>query len=119
MFEIIFIIVLSAYFFQIILFSIGAKKRFPKINDENLPSVSVIVAARNEENNILDCMKSLDMLEYPGEKLEIIIVDDHSTDSTNNIISSFISDKPKFKKHSSKKEKLKKAYTNGLKIPHP
>ncbi len=61
-------------------------------------SVSVIVAARNEENDILECIQSLDKLEFPAGKIEIILVDDNSTDRTGEIIDEFIADKPKFKK---------------------
>jgi cellulose synthase/poly-beta-1,6-N-acetylglucosamine synthase-like glycosyltransferase len=97
MFEIIFLVGLSLYFIQLIIFSIGAGKRYSKINESELPAITVIVAARNEENNILDCMKSLDNLVYPEGKIEIILVNDHSTDKTGEIIGNFIKGKPKFK----------------------
>jgi cellulose synthase/poly-beta-1,6-N-acetylglucosamine synthase-like glycosyltransferase len=97
MFEIIFLIIIAVYFIQTVVFRIGATIKYPKVTDENLPSVSIIVAARNEENNIIDCMKALDNLEYPAGKLEIVLVDDHSTDSTYEVIQDFIRDKPKFR----------------------
>jgi len=97
LFEIIFLIGLSFYFIQLVIFTIGAGKKYHKIPEDKYPSATVIVAARNEENNILDCLQSLDNLIYPNGKLEIIIMNDHSTDSTGEIIESFIKDKPKFK----------------------
>ncbi|NOX17679.1 MAG: glycosyltransferase [Chlorobi bacterium] len=97
MFEIFFLVAVALYFIQTVVFSVGAQKKFKKINDDSLPSATVIVAARNEESNILDCMRSLDALEYPDGKLEIIIANDHSTDRTAEIIEEFIKDKPKFK----------------------
>ncbi len=115
MFEIIFLVVLSGYFIQSVLFVIGAAKRFPKIKEEDLPSATVIVAARNEEENILNCLESLEHLEYPEGKLEIIIVDDKSTDSTGKIIDDFIAGKEKFKKIVTKKEiGMLKGKTNAL-----
>ncbi len=96
-FEIIFLISVSIYFLQLVYYSIGANKKFTKIREEEFPSFTVIVAARNEEDNILDCMKSLEKLNYPEGKLEIILVNDHSTDKTDKIIDEFIIDKPKFK----------------------
>lgn len=48
--------------------------------------VTVIIAARNEEENIgrtLDCLMAQD---YPKDLLEIIVVDDHSNDQTGNIV---------------------------------
>lgn len=97
MFEILFLVIVSAYFIQASLLSIGSKKKFPKINEENLLPATVIVAARNEEENIKTCLESLDRLVYPEGRLEIIIVDDDSTDNTERIINDFIIDKPKFK----------------------
>lgn len=104
MFEIIFLIALSGYFIQSVIFIIGIKKKFPKIIEENFPKASVIVAARNEEENIVRCLESLDKLIYPENKLEIIIVDDNSTDKTGELIDKFISGKTRFKKIITKKE---------------
>lgn len=97
MFEIIFIVFLSGYFLQSVLFIIGVKKKFPKIEEEDLPTATVIVAARNEEDNIERCLKSLDTLQYPEEKLEILIVNDGSTDKTSLLIENFIKEKKRFK----------------------
>ncbi|PKL87820.1 MAG: glycosyl transferase [Ignavibacteriae bacterium HGW-Ignavibacteriae-2] len=97
MYELIFLIALSLYFLQIIIFIIGAGKKYNKISEADLPSISIIVAARNEENNILECISSLDNLIYPSDKIEIIIVNDNSTDRTGEIIKKFASGKSKFK----------------------
>jgi cellulose synthase/poly-beta-1,6-N-acetylglucosamine synthase-like glycosyltransferase len=94
--ELIFLIILCGYFLQSALFVIGAKKIFQRINDDDLPTVSVIVAARNEEDKILRTLESLNQLNYPDDKLEVIIVDDRSTDKTGLIISEYISGKPIF-----------------------
>jgi len=97
MFEIIFLIAVSFYFIQTIIFTIGLNKTFPRIAEEEIPQISVIVAARNEEENILECLIALNNLEYPESKIEIIIVNDHSTDNTEKNINDFIKDKQKFK----------------------
>jgi cellulose synthase/poly-beta-1,6-N-acetylglucosamine synthase-like glycosyltransferase len=98
MLEIIFLVSVSLYFIIIILFSLGLKKKYSRINYEELPYASIIVAARNEENNIICCMDSLNKLNYPEGRLEIIIVDDFSEDKTGKIIDEYIKDKPLFKK---------------------
>jgi cellulose synthase/poly-beta-1,6-N-acetylglucosamine synthase-like glycosyltransferase len=62
-----------------------------------LPLVSVLVAARNEEDNILACLQSLATLTYPADRLDICIGDDNSTDGTAAIVRDFIQDKPHFR----------------------
>jgi len=51
--------------------------------------ISIVVAARNEENNIEKCLQSLVKQTYPTNSYEIIIVDDGSTDKTASIVKSF------------------------------
>ena len=51
------------------------------------PQISVIVPARNEEASLADCLYSLTT--QSGVTFEIIVVDDHSTDRTRAIATSF------------------------------
>ncbi len=56
---------------------------------QGVARVSVLIAARNEEENIartLDCIVAQD---FPKDRLEIIVVDDHSTDATAGIVAGF------------------------------
>ena len=55
----------------------------------DLPFVSVIIAARNEEDNIGACIESVMLQTYPSLKFELIIINDHSTDNTVSVIRSF------------------------------
>ena len=58
------------------------------------PAVSVIVPARNEEASLRACLQSLTVQKETAQNdvhLEIIVVDDHSTDRTREIASSFSS----------------------------
>lgn len=52
------------------------------------PSLSVIVPARNESENLQRLLPSLKALHYPGA-LEIIVVDDHSEDGTHAVAENF------------------------------
>jgi chlorobactene glucosyltransferase len=52
-----------------------------------LPRVSVVVPARNEQLNIERCINGLLEQDYPIERLNIKVIDDHSTDSTYAIAS--------------------------------
>lgn len=51
--------------------------------------VSVIVTTKNEESNIRNCLESLQKQTYPLNKLEIIVVDNYSTDGTLTIANRF------------------------------
>ncbi len=53
------------------------------------PLVTVVIAARDEEDNIADCLASLEAQTYPASSLEILVVDDHSRDRTALIAQSF------------------------------
>lgn len=96
-FNLVFIIVVSLYVLQQIIFLIGFNKKL-KIKDNYEPFVSIIVAARNEEKNIGQCLESIAKIDYPKEKLEVIVVDDFSTDKTGKIIDEFTSKYSHFKK---------------------
>lgn len=66
------------------------KEKFHSINKNNLIKVSVLIAARNEEKNIEKLLESLKKQSFPKELFEVIIVNDHSIDNTDEIINDFI-----------------------------
>lgn len=67
-----------------------AKIRAKPVNKKYIePSVSVIIAAYNEENFIGQKLENCLALDYPKDKLEIIVISDGSDDKTNNIIKRF------------------------------
>lgn len=56
---------------------------------DTLPFVSVIIPVKNAENFILQCLKSLDNLNYRKDKYEVIISDSNSIDKTRELAASF------------------------------
>ena len=52
-------------------------------------TVSILVAARNEAHHISETIQDLLNQEYPSALVEIIIINDHSTDETGEIVTSF------------------------------
>lgn len=58
------------------------KPRARPVRDERLPSVSIIVPAHNEAAVIDRCLNSVKAQDYPHDRLEIVVVDDGSTDDT-------------------------------------
>jgi len=59
--------------------------------------ISILVAARNEEKNILACLQALSKLNLHISDVEILIGNDQSEDSTEQIVLDFIKDKPHFR----------------------
>ena len=53
------------------------------------PLVSVVVPMYNEINNICGCLDSLLEQKYPGEKIEICVVDGESTDGSRQIVENY------------------------------
>lgn len=53
------------------------------------PYVSVIIPVRNRPGEIAACLQSLSWLDYPREKMEIIVIDDASDDNTPDVVSTF------------------------------
>ncbi|MGB3544663.1 glycosyltransferase [Rubrivirga sp.] len=50
--------------------------------DDRLPTITVVVPARDEEETIGPCVDSILAMDYPADRLEIIVVDDDSSDRT-------------------------------------
>lgn len=54
-----------------------------------IPKISVIVPNYNSSSTLAECIQSLLILDYPKEKLEIIVIDNGSTDNSIQIIKTF------------------------------
>ncbi len=81
----------GVYLLVVIYLIIGwAKLKRNKITTTNFTTkVTVVIAARNEAQRIHLTIEDILAQSYPKHLTEIIIVDDHSTDSTAEIISSY------------------------------
>jgi len=65
------------------------ERRRRDIKEDELPTVSIVVAAYNEEKVIEAKIHNMLALDYPRDKYEIIIGSDGSTDRTNEIVSAY------------------------------
>ena len=79
---------------QMLLFAVGAWLSRYRHDRSYLPFVTVVIAARNEEENIGACLTSMSALDYPRELLEVIVVDDRSDDATGEIVGKFAAKHP-------------------------
>ncbi len=96
----IFIILSGLYALALLCFAygvvLGLRNRKTK-SPAGEPNISIVICARNEEANIDRCLDSLTKLNYPPEKVEIIVVDDHSTDATASKIAAWQQGTPAIK----------------------
>lgn len=93
----VFIIILSSYCLLLVVMLYGwlrIRRQPMPVRHGVVPGISVVVAVRNEEANIQALIQSLSTVVYPEEKYEVILVSDHSSDSTVNIAQALIGNFP-------------------------
>ena len=80
---------LAVQYMLLLLFAKKNWKDHSKESQGHLPSVSILIAVRNEEKDLPRLLDSLDRLDYPTEKLQILIADDQSKDTTPELLSTW------------------------------
>lgn len=91
---------LVSLYFALFFFFVFLDKRFFQSNKQrkvkltHTPFVSVLIPACNEEATIVATIKSVLNLDYPKDKLEVIVIDDGSTDRTRERVVRYVADKP-------------------------
>lgn len=66
----------------------------PSGGEEERPFVSVVLAARNEEEHLPGTLRALLDQDYPPRRYEIVVVDDRSTDGTAQVVARFAEGNP-------------------------
>ena len=59
----------------------------PEMREDELPTVSVLIAAHNEDRVIAEKIANCLRLDYPQDKIDFVFISDGSTDRTNEILS--------------------------------
>ena len=72
--------------YPLLVFVLARLRPRPVRRGPELPSVSFIVAAYNEEAVIADKLRNTLAIDYPADRLEIIVASDGSTDRTEEIV---------------------------------
>ncbi len=91
-----FIIILLIVFvyFSFLLFLSNQKLANSKTGKSSLLPVTLIISIKNEEQNVSGLIENLRQLNYPKENLEIILIDDNSSDRTFEMLNSLSKDSP-------------------------
>src|SRR3989344_3009454 len=92
-----FALLFLSLFFEVFLLVSFLEKRFARVRavmpDESaLPGVAIVVPCYNEEHSLASTLRSLLALHYPKERLQILIIDDGSTDGSLRIAEEFRAD---------------------------
>lgn len=61
---------------------LARRRRKPDLDESRLPSVTVLIPAYNEADFIVDKIRDSRALDYPEDLVEVVVVDDGSTDET-------------------------------------
>ena len=89
-----FLLTMTLVYVLLVLYMLRGWLRIPYFHAGELDihiSVSVLIAARNEEENIARTLDAIIAQDIPKDLLQIIVVDDHSTDRTAAIVESYAS----------------------------
>ncbi|MBL7075406.1 glycosyltransferase [candidate division KSB1 bacterium] len=70
---------------------------------QHITFVSIVIAAKDEGRIVQHCLNSISRLDYPGDRYEVILVDDHSSDNTADIMAQYAKDHAGWKILSPKK----------------
>lgn len=89
-----------------------------KQSSSSLNKISIVIAIRNEEENIPALFQSIQKLDYPKNLFEVILIDDHSDDASLKLMEQFKSSNPEIdmsiqtlpESETGKKMALKQAY---------
>lgn len=74
--------------YPLLLAAFAATRPKPKEPPPYFPKVSVLIAAHNEEDTLAKTIRNTLSLDYPADKLELIVASDASTDGTDSILQS-------------------------------
>src|SRR5947207_1839455 len=86
--SLILVILVTAAYPMVLALAGPLMRRRPHLDDAE-PTVSLMIAAHNEEGCIASKIENSLALDYPRERLEIIVASDGSTDGTAEIVKSF------------------------------
>ena len=112
---------ISLYFsvFLLLVF-LDTKELFKKEKSSHrlsrIPLVSIIIPAYNEEKTILRTLQSINNVNYPKDKLQVLVINDGSQDHTASLVNNYIRNKPHFTLLSQKNKGKAASLNKGLRM---
>jgi len=106
----------SYVFFPLLVHFLAKNKKlhFPELAKQDLPKVSILVAAFNEEEVIAEKIESIYKSHYDIQKFELLIGSDNSSDRTNEIVQAYADKYPNLTFNIYKKRRGKQNVINDL-----
>jgi cellulose synthase/poly-beta-1,6-N-acetylglucosamine synthase-like glycosyltransferase len=77
----------------------GFARPYPPLPHRNLPKVSILIPAYNEQLDVDRCITSLKAQTYPHHLIEILVINDGSTDRTEEVVNGHINGTPHWNGH--------------------
>jgi 1,2-diacylglycerol 3-beta-glucosyltransferase len=105
---------LTLYLLQIAVFLFALRRPRDFIDPTAQPFVSVVIAARNEERTLTECLESVLCQSYHSNRFEVIVVNDQSTDRTEVICQEISSRYTNFSYLNAKEDQQLQGKTNAL-----
>src|SRR3990172_11669194 len=88
---VLFLIIVYVYIgYPILLMILNLKRKSIYIKDEFMPTVTLFIPVYNEEKIIKEKISNSLALDYPKEKLQIVVASDGSNDDSVNIVRNFL-----------------------------
>jgi biofilm PGA synthesis N-glycosyltransferase PgaC len=86
-------IILSIYCLMLIAFLLGwlnvRRRQMPNRRPDGI-RMSLVIAIRNEEENLQNLVRELAGIAYPPDRFEVILVNDHSTDGSADLLKELV-----------------------------
>jgi len=105
---------LVLYLIQVASFGIAARRPRDEQGNTSQPFISVLIAARNEDHNLAECLESVLHQSYDSERFEVIVINDHSTDGTESICQEFARRFANFSYANAREDSSLRGKTNAL-----
>ena len=94
LFYILGLLCIYSYFLYPLILKLIPSREFNRENqlvpDTELPVLSLIITVHNEATRIREKLENTLIIDYPADRLEVIIASDFSTDATEEIVQSYV-----------------------------